>query len=113
MDMEYRQWNSNWLDKSAVTGENRVSVTCCRPPYIPNYCPWVSRDTSVCKATYYGLDGPRIESRWGSRFSALVHTGPVSHPVSYTMGTWSFLEIELTGHGVDHPTHLEPRLKKK
>jgi len=107
MSTEHRQWNSNWQDKSAVTGENRTSMTCCRPPYIPNYCPWVSRDSSVCIAIRYGLDGPGIESRWGSRFSALVQTGSGSHPCSYTMGTWSFQETELPGRGVDHPPHLE------
>jgi hypothetical protein len=34
------------------------------------------RDTSVGIATRYGMDGPRIEFRWGRDFSALVQTGP-------------------------------------
>ena len=38
-------------------------------------------------ATRYGLDGPEIESRWGTRFSEPAHTGPEAHPASYTMGT--------------------------
>ena len=41
-------------------------------------------------ATSYGLDGPGIESRWGARFSAPVHTGPGAHPASCTMSTGSF-----------------------
>jgi len=30
-------------------------------------------------ATAYGLGGPGIESRWGSRFSAPVQTDPAAH----------------------------------
>ena len=41
-------------------------------------------------ATGYGLDGPRIESRLGTRFSAPVQTGPGAHPASCTMGTGFF-----------------------
>ena len=35
----------------------------------------MGRDSSVGIATRYGLDGPWIESRWGAKFSAPVHTG--------------------------------------
>jgi len=45
---------------------------------------------SVGIATGYRLDGPRIESRWGARFSAPVQTGPGAYPASCTMGTGSF-----------------------
>jgi hypothetical protein len=41
-------------------------------------------------AAAYGLDGPGIESRRGSRFSAPVQTGPKAHPASCTVGTGSF-----------------------
>ena len=41
-------------------------------------------------ATGYGLYGPGIESRWGSRFSAPVQIGPGAHPASCTMGTGTF-----------------------
>ena len=42
-------------------------------------------------ATAYGLNGPRIESRWGGAiFSAPVQTGPEAHSASCTMGTGSF-----------------------
>jgi hypothetical protein len=34
----------------------------------------------VSIATAYGLDGPGIESRRGSRFSTLLQTGPEAHP---------------------------------
>jgi hypothetical protein len=55
--------------------------------------------SSVGIATGYGLDGPGIESRWGSRFSAPVQTNPGAHPASCTMGTGSFPEVE-SGRGV-------------
>jgi hypothetical protein len=50
----------------------------------------VGRDSSVDITTGYGLDGPRIESRLGSRFSTPVQTDPEAHPASCTMGTGSF-----------------------
>ena len=45
-------------------------------------------------ATGYELDGPVIESRWGSRFFAPVQTGPGAHPASCTMGTGTFPGIK-------------------
>jgi len=55
-------------------------------------------------ATGYGLDGPGIESWWGARFSAPVHTGPGAHPASCTMGTGSFPGIK-SGRGVTLTPH--------
>ena len=43
-------------------------------------------------ATGYGLDGPGIKSRWGTKFSAPVQTGTGAHPASCTMGARSFPE---------------------
>jgi len=43
------------------------------------YCFFCGPGSSVGIATRYGLDGPVFESRWGSRFSATVHTGPGTH----------------------------------
>jgi len=63
----------------------------------------MGRDSLVDIATCYGLDGPGIESRWGTRFSAPVQTGPEAYPASYTMGTRSFLGVKRPGRGVDHP----------
>jgi len=40
--------------------------------------------------TRYGLDVPKIDSRWGARFSAPVQTGRGAHPVSCTVVTRSF-----------------------
>jgi hypothetical protein len=55
-------------------------------------------------ATGYGLDGPRIESRWGARFSVPVHTGPGAHPASCTMDTGSFSGVK-NGRGVTLTPH--------
>jgi len=60
-------------------------------------------DGSVGIATRYGLGGPVNESRWGTRFSESVQTGPGAHPASYTMGNGSFPGLKRPGRGVDHP----------
>jgi hypothetical protein len=73
----------------------------------------VGRNSSDSIATGYGLDGPGIESRWGARFSAPVHTGPGTHPSSYTMYTESRPGTKRPGRGVDHPHHMPPMLKKE
>ena len=72
-----------------------------------------ARDSSVGIATSYGLDGPGIESRWRTRFSAAVQTGPGANPASCTMGTGFFPGVKRPGRGADHPPHLVPRLKEE
>ena len=62
------------------------------------------RNTSAGMATRDGLDGPGIESRWGTRFSAPVKTGPGAHPASSTKGTGPFPVVKRPGHGSHHPT---------
>ena len=69
--------------------------------------------SSVGIATRYGLGGPGIESRWGSRFFAPVQTGPGAHPAYSTMGTGSFPGVKRPERGVDHPPLLAPRLRKE
>ena len=61
------------------------------------------RDSSVGIATRYGLDGPRIESRWEGRFSAPVQTVSGALPASYAVGTGSFPGVKWPGRGIDHP----------
>jgi hypothetical protein len=73
----------------------------------------VGRDSSVGIATRYGLDGPRIESRWRARFSTSVQTGPGTRLASCSMGTRPFPGVKRPERGVDHPPHLAPRLKKE
>jgi hypothetical protein len=69
--------------------------------------------SSVGIATLYGPDGPGIESRWGAKFSAPVHTGPGAHSASCTMGTGSFPGIKRPGRGVDHPPTSSAELKER
>jgi hypothetical protein len=64
----------------------------------------VRRDSSVGIVTRFGLDGPGIESRWGSRYFAPVQTGPGAHPDSYAVGNVSFPWIKRPRRDVDHPT---------
>jgi hypothetical protein len=75
----------------------------------------VNLDSSVGIANHYGLDGPRIESRWGggARFSASVQNDPGAHPASYTMDTGSFPGVKRSWRRVDHSPHLAPRLRKE
>ena len=63
----------------------------------------VGRGSSVGIETRYGLDGPRIESRWGARFPAPVQTGPGVHPTSCATDTGTFPGVKRPGRGVDHP----------
>jgi len=60
------------------------------------------RDNSVGIATGYGQDGPRIESRWGARYSAPVQSDSGALPSFYTTGTVSFPGVKRPGRGVDH-----------
>jgi hypothetical protein len=73
----------------------------------------MGRDSVVGIAIRYGLDGPRIESRWGRVFFTLIQTGRGTHPASYKMGTGSYLGVKRPGRDVDHPPNLKLRLKKK
>ena len=73
----------------------------------------VGRDGSVGTAAHYGLEGPVIESRWGARFSSHVHSGPVTHPTSYTKVTEAFPRVKRPGRGADHPPYLASGLKKE
>ena len=51
-------------------------------------CVCVGRNSSVNIATRYGLDGPRIKSRWGPDFPHLSRTalGPTQPPVHWLPG---------------------------
>jgi len=70
----------------------------------------VGHNSVVGIAICYGLDSPGIESRWGTRFSSPVETGPVAQPADYSMGTGSFLGLKQPGRGVDHPSRLAQSL---
>ena len=63
----------------------------------------MGRDSSAGVVTHYGLDGPGIESRWGTRISAPVQTSPGAYPASYPVGTGSYPMVKQLRCGVDHP----------
>jgi len=90
-----------------------VTVTCASTlvsmPHSEALTCRTGRDSSVGIAIRYKLDGPRIDSRWGVRFSVPVQTGPGANPASYTMGTGFFQGVVVL---TTHP-HLVPRLKKE
>ena len=67
------------------------------------------RDSSVGIATSYGLDCPGIDSRWGRDFpqSCRPTLGPTQPPVQWVRG------VKRPGRGVNHPPHLETRLKQE
>jgi len=69
--------------------------------------------SSVGIATDYGLDGPRIESRWMARFSAPVQTGPGTHPASCTIGTGSFPGVKWPGSDADSSPPSSAVVKKE
>ena len=84
------------------------SVTTCPVLYL------ASPILLACIATRYGLDGPGIESRWGAIFSAPGPDRPWGPPsLLYNGYRVSFLGVKRPGRGVDHPSHLAPRLKKE
>jgi hypothetical protein len=62
----------------------------------------MGRDSVVGIATRYELDGPGIESRWGTRYPALVQIGRGADTASCTTGTGSFPGLKRPGRGVDH-----------
>ena len=67
--------------------------------------------------TGYGLNGPRIESRWGASFCAHVQPGPGAHPASCRMSTGSFPGVKssrgvtLTPHPILVPWSRKSRTK--
>ena len=63
--------------------------------------------------TGYGLEVPRIESRWGRDFPQLSRPalGPNQPPAQWVPGLSR--GGKRPGRGVDHPPHLAPRLKKE
>ena len=70
-------------------------------------------ETVYIMLTWYGLDGPEMESRFGATFSTRVPTGPGAHTASYSMDTGSFPGVKRPGRVADHLLHLAPRLKKE
>jgi hypothetical protein len=58
-------------------------------------------DSSVGRATRYGMDRPRVESRWGRDFPHPYIPDP--GPPSLKVGSGPFPGVKRSGHGIDHP----------
>ena len=73
----------------------------------------MGQDTSVGIATRYGLDGPGIESWWGTRFSAPVQigTGLTQAPTQWVTGL--FPGVKRLGRGVEHPPSSTAEVKER
>ena len=73
----------------------------------------MGRKWAVGIATRYGLDGPEIESRWGTSLSAPVQAGPEAHPASYTMGSGIFSGSKGAGAWCSPPTPSTAEVKER
>jgi hypothetical protein len=73
----------------------------------------MDRDSSVRIATRYVLNGPGIESRWGTRFSASVQNDPGIHPASCTMSTGSLPGVKQPERGINHPPTASEEVKER
>jgi hypothetical protein len=77
------------------------------------FFPWLKQNCVVGIATFYGMDGPGIESWCGVRCSTPIQTDPGANPASCTMGTGSFSVVKPMGHGVDHPPLSSAEVKER
>jgi hypothetical protein len=68
------------------------------------------RDSVVSITTRYRLDGHGIETRWGARFSAPVHTDRGDHPASCTTAIAS-LSAGKAARAWRRPPRLATRIK--
>ena len=74
---------------------------------------FVGRDSSVCIATRYGMDGPGIESWFGRDFPHLSRPtlGPTQPSMQWVPG--SFPGVKRPGRGVDHLSPSSAEVKER
>jgi len=95
-------WISRKADKNTwvlhVAGDIiDITMSCDLKLFIsPNYLFYRGAGSSVGIATELRVGPSGIESRWGRNFPP-VQTGPGAHSASCTMGTGSFLGVEVAG----------------
>ena len=73
----------------------------------------MNQDSSVGIATRYGLDGPGIESQWGTRFSVPVQTALEAHILQCNGHRVSFKGVKPLRRGVDHPPPSSAEVKER
>ena len=61
---------------------------------------------------HYGLDGTGIECQWAG-LSAPIQSGPGTYPASYSVHTVSFLGVNWSGHGTEHPSPSSHKVKER
>ena len=98
------QWSTQHLtqfvvDNNATQSTQGLFFTVLLGIYFTAVQAYDGSGSVVGIATGYWLDGRGIESRWRSRFSAPVQTGPGAHQSTFTMGTGSFPGVK-SGRGV-------------
>ena len=71
------------------------------------------RDSSVGKATRYGLDGPGIECRWWREFPQPSRTalGPTQPPIQWVPGLYQ--RVKRPGRGLDHRPPSSAEVKER
>jgi len=88
------------------------TLTACSGLY-RNCFPFKGWDSSVGKATRYGIGRSGEPSPVEARFSAPVQTGPGAYPVSYTTGNGFFPGVKRLERGVDHPPTSSVEVQEK
>jgi hypothetical protein len=102
-----KEFNTVFLSK--IT---EISISHCTTSIIRKQHMYHSRDSSVCIATCYGLDGPRIESRWRRDFLHLSRQalGPTQPRIWWLP---SFPGVQRLGRGVDHPPPSSAEVRER
>ena len=95
--------------RAGLTGSEQgvVMATRALPIYPRDTIELMGRDSAVGIATRYGLDGPRIESRWGRDFlhPSRSPLGPTRSPTQWVAG----ISRGLINRGVALTTHTIQR----
>ena len=93
-------------------------VHVCKVPFLKegflsNRLSSADRYSSVGIATRYGPDGPGIESREGRDFPDPSRPALRTTQLPIKWGPGLFPWVKRLGRGVDHPSHLVPKVKER
>ena len=99
---------------SNEVSRRRICINYCCVSYCLWYIQLFFRNSSVGIATFYGLDGPRNESRWSAVCSAPIHTDPVAYRAPCTMDSGSLSRgLKRLGSGVNHPPSSNAEVQQR